>query len=331
MCYTAFINVVNWLMTEAWVSRSSELSPGDAVTVEPAEVSTPNATLPAEGSYWAEVIARPSSSGEASANGSGDPERREYGVRRHGASADAPLEWVERRYLRHRKLHTKAFIHISDDKTHDSHAAQTFILKTMAYLEEHILGDGPGKEVFFALHMHSDNAPSHFKSSKTMHFLTTLPARLASWAAALPFSFRVFWEFGAPGHGKGVWDGIGAWMKRTVRQDIVDDRPPDAKTILTESGNIQTAQEVAEHLKASFNTDEYIETHLHKTINEVVVIYTPTAEIKRPVPDHKYAAMPGMKKTFLFMPVRLALLHTTSPPHPPHTAPIHPPRPAPGA
>ena len=80
MCFTAFINVVNWLVTKAWVSRSSELSPGDAVTVEPAEVSKPNATLPAEGSYWAEVIAA-RSSGEASASGSGDPERREYGVR----------------------------------------------------------------------------------------------------------------------------------------------------------------------------------------------------------------------------------------------------------
>ena len=39
----------------------------------------------------------------------------------------------------------------------------------------------------------------------------------------------------------------------------------------------------------------------------MVVIYTPTAEIHRPHTEVKFAAMPGMKKTFLFMPVRLSL------------------------
>ena len=249
------------------------------------------------GSFWAEVVAM------APCVEGAEAELRKYRVRRHGA-AEAEIEWVQRRYLRHRKPHTKAFIHISDDKTHDSHAAQTFMNKTFSYLEQNVMGDGPGKETFFAWHMHSDNAPSHFKSSKTMHFLTTLPDRLKSWADGLAFSFRVFWEFGAPGHGKGVWDGIGAWMKQTVREDILDDRPPDRKTIKSESGDIMTPKEVAEHLKASFNTDEFVASHLQKTINEVVVIYTPTAEIIRPTPDYVYAAMPGMKKTYLFMPVR---------------------------
>ena len=84
----------------------------------------------------------------------------------------------------------QAFIHISDDKTHDSHAAQTFLRKTFDYLEEHYVKTG--KENFIAWHYHSDNAPSHFKSSKTMYFLTSLPSRLASWTAHLPISFRVF-------------------------------------------------------------------------------------------------------------------------------------------
>ena len=64
------------------------------------------------------------------------------------------------------------------------------------------------------------------------------------------------------------------------------------------------ALQVAEHVEASFNTDEYVQSHLNKTINEVVVLYTPTAEIKRPTVEQKYTSMPGMKKTFLFMPVR---------------------------
>ena len=208
MSYTLFPAVVSWLESAAWKSRTSSLAVGDAVTVEPASLSQREATEPAAGSFWAEIVLLPAAATE------GEPEQRVYGVRRHGAAADAPLELVERQYLRHRKLHTEAFIHVSDDKTHDSHAAQTFINKTLTYLDEHYVKTG--KETFVALHMHSDNAPSHFKSSKTMYFLTTLVATLKEWGSTLlGRSFRIVWEFGAPGHGKGVWDGIGAWMKRT--------------------------------------------------------------------------------------------------------------------
>ena len=199
----------------------------------------------------------------------------------------------------------------------DSYAAQTFIEKTIAYLEEHYVQTG--KEVFFAWHMHSDNAPSHFKSSKTMNYVTTLPERLKAWmpraaeALGKALTFRVFWEFGAPGHGKGVWDGIGAWIKRTVRQDIIDHRP-EMKTVLTSDEQILSPEQVAEHVKARFMTDDYLQMHLNKTINEVIVLYTPTAEISRPV-GHDFESMPGMKKTFLFMPIvkgiilQLSLIH----------------------
>ena len=85
-----------------------------------------------------------------------------------------------------------------------------------------------------------------------MHYVTKLPARLALWAQAAGIrtaagalrSFAFVWEFGAPGHGKGVWDGLGAWMKRTVRQDIVDHRPPSLPTIKTDTGTILSPAEV---------------------------------------------------------------------------------------
>ena len=185
--------------------------------------------------------------------------------------------------------------------SHQKHAAQTFLKKTFDYLEEHYVHTG--KEKFIAWHIHSDNAPSHSKSSKTMYYLTSLPSRLASWAASLPISFRVFWEFGAPGHGKGVWDGIGAWIKRTVRQDIVDHRS-ERPTVKTKSGYIRWPSEVAEHVTERLNTDAYVQSHLNATINEVVVAYTSTSEIKRPPVEHEYDSIPGIKKTFLFMPVR---------------------------
>jgi len=310
MSFTLFVQVVSWLETDAWVKRSGDLPLHAAVTVEPAIASAPGATEPAKGSYWAQVVALPSAADVAAAT---DPEQMKYGVCRHGLHGDSEpeLEFIERRYLRHRKLQTKVFAHVSDDKTHDSHAAQTFLEKTFAYLEEHYVKTG--KEKFFAWHMHSDNAPSHFKSSKTMHFFSKLRERLASWASGLvvgdghnagaPLSFRVFWEFGPPGHGKGVWDGIGAWLKRTVREDITDHRP-GMKTILLEKGTILSPEDVATHLKMRFDTDAFIESHQGKTINQVIVLYTPTNDIIRPKPDHEYDKMPGMKKTFLFMGVR---------------------------
>lgn len=57
-------------------------------------------------------------------------------------------------------------------------------------------------------------------------------------------------------------------------------------------------------MQARFQTEEYRTSHLHKTINEVIVNYTATDEIIRPRPDYTYDTMPGMKKTYLFMPIR---------------------------
>ena len=102
-----------------------------------------------------------------------------------------------------------------------------------------------------------------------MHYVTTLPERLKDWAKGAlhldgtPMHFRVFWEFGAPGHGKGVWDGIGAWMKRTVRQDITDHRPGKNITVLTKSGHILSPCEVSEHLQKRFNTGIHIDVHAY--------------------------------------------------------------------
>ena len=193
---------------------------------------------------------------------------------------------VRRGLLRHRKLHSKAIFGITDDKKHDSYAAQWFMRATLELIRlAYVL---PGIERFFAIHVHSDNAGSHFKSSKTMFFLTTLLAICGSWPAAAvtgaaAMSVRAFWEFGAPGHGKGVWDGLGALIKRAVRQDIIDG------VVLTASGRITTAAEVAEHVCARFSTEEWKASHAASTINEIIVIHGSTGEIHgtRPQPDHE--------------------------------------------
>jgi hypothetical protein len=191
---------------------------------------------------------------------------------------------VKRGLLRHRKLHSKAIFGITDDKKHDSYAAQWFMKASLTLLKSAYIDSGI--ERFFAIHVHSDNAGSHFKSSKTMFFLSTLLALCALWpaaatAGAVTMSVRAFWEFGAPGHGKGVWDGLGALVKRTVKQDIIDD------IALTKSKRITTAEEVAEHVRARFSTEDWKASHAAMTINEIVVVHGSTTEIHgtRPQPD----------------------------------------------
>jgi hypothetical protein len=194
---------------------------------------------------------------------------------------------VKRGLLRHRKLHSKAIFGITDDKKHDSYAAQWFMKASLNLLKCAYVDTGI--ERFFAIHVHSDNAGSHFKSSKTMFFLTTLLALCASWpvaatAGAVGMSIRAFWEFGPPGHGKGVWDGLGALIKRAVKQDIIDD------VALTASKRITSAKEVAEHVRARFSTDEWKASHAAMTINEIVVVHGSTEEIhsSRPQPDYEW-------------------------------------------
>ena len=110
--------------------------------------------------------------------------------------------------------------------------------------------------------------------------------------------FVALWEFGAPGHGKGVWDGVAAWMKRDVRQAIIDG------CVLTSRKLILIPADVAEHLSARFSTYQFEIDHSQKVIKQVVVTFVDASLIIRPVIKHKFAQMAGMKKTFLFMAVR---------------------------
>ena len=41
-----------------------------------------------------------------------------------------------------------------------------------------------------------------------------------------------------------IFAHVGAWIKRTVRQDIIDNRPPGRKTVKTQSDHILSPQQV---------------------------------------------------------------------------------------
>ena len=102
-------------------------------------------------------------------------------------------------------------------------------------------------------------------------------------------------------------------MKRSVRQDITHHRPGKNVTVLTKSGHILSPCEVAEHLKARFNTAQFVEEHQNSTIREVVVQWTPTAEIKRPPVEFKYDSMPGLALLVVNVPACSSLVAVPRP------------------
>lgn len=67
-------------------------------------------------------------------------------------------------------------------------------------------------------------------------------------------------------------------LKQYVTRDITNGK------ILTASGYITCPAEVGEHLHARVGSDEWKQAHVDKTIEEIVVNYTPHNEISRPQP-----------------------------------------------
>ena len=56
---------------------------------------------------------------------------------------------------------------------------------------------------------------AHFKNGKTKHFLSEIPQEYKS-GKTLRLK-KCQWSYGAPGHGKGVWDGLGGMVCTNFR------------------------------------------------------------------------------------------------------------------
>lgn len=81
---------------------------------------------------------------------------------------------------------------VTGDKTHDSYSMRFFVTKMVRALKDKgVLTN----ELITVLALHSDNAAQHFKSSKSLHWLTKQIEEMGF--------VSVIWDFGAPGHGKG--------------------------------------------------------------------------------------------------------------------------------
>ena len=117
---------------------------------------------------------------------------------------------IDRAYLRHRSRHSVASGHMTDDKVHDHHAMQHFTTNELLYLEgyteDHYPADIPLGRIT-RLHQHSNNAGQHFKNTGATNYYPTLIDERGG-----PSETAFVYSFGAPGHGKGPYNGIsGRW------------------------------------------------------------------------------------------------------------------------
>jgi hypothetical protein len=149
------------------------------------------------------------------------------------------------------KRHTRAFGHVSDDKVHDRHAMQHFTKQELEelekYMKQYFPDDIPQGRIL-RLHQHSDNASQHFKSTGALHFFTCLTTRITTLSAYV-------YSFGAPGHGKGPWDGVGGRWKSKVDQ-CSSSSETQGRLSYTDSGYIQSVKDVFMALQYHFERGE---------------------------------------------------------------------------
>ena len=127
-----------------------------------------------------------------------------------------------------RKMITVPHVIVSDYKGHDS----VFV---KCYLDELLFGPTGWlqsqkeflglKERVREVHIDSDGAASHFKNKDSLFSMTDFQVKYCLE--------RLTWTFGAPGHGKGTWDGFGGILKNAATRRIV-----------SESLIVKTAKEV---------------------------------------------------------------------------------------
>ena len=88
-----------------------------------------------------------------------------------------------------------AFVSFTGDKHHDSYATQHFMNLGFADIKDRLAKKFSGY-TFTKVAIHSDNAASHFKNSRSKHWFSNVMSQ------ANESGFEVmYWSYGCPGHG----------------------------------------------------------------------------------------------------------------------------------
>jgi len=228
MGYTLFVSIVSWLMVSEWNKTTGSLPINAEVTVY-GELAGEEIN---KDSFWA-VVTDHSEAGDDI-----------YEV----TDAEGKIHHVPRSLLRHRKRHSVATGHVTDDKIHDRHAMQHFTTHELKYLEEYMKENFPEdipEGHIVRLQQHSDNVSTHFKNTGAINYFTTLIDDRGG-----PSKTAFVYSFGAPGHGKGPFDGIGGRWKNKIDQAM--STAESKKLEFTDTGYIENVQDVFKALEYYF-------------------------------------------------------------------------------
>jgi hypothetical protein len=282
---TVYNAIVSWLSKDEWDKEVGIIEVGEEVTVF-GEKSGCDVN---EESYWAKVIQKPESD-------DGD-----YVLQRD----DGTEETLPRKVLRHRVVKKQAHVGVTGDNKHDTYSMRHFIIETVKNIK---ISGTFDSENFTVLCFHSDNAAQHFKSSNSINWLSQ---QLLSDTDIETLGFKsALWDFGAPGHGKGVWDGIGAtikqWMKRRITSELVSRDPaiPDEEVI--DEGDI-SAKVCFDKWVGHFSSQAYEANALNENRITFRFHYSgpeDNSQIKRPKSEESFDRIDGIKSSYQFFMLR---------------------------
>ena len=200
--------------------------------------------------------------------------------------------------FRHRSRQSVACGHITDDKVHDRHAMQHFTNHELKYLEDYMKQKFPAdipKGSIVCLHQHSDNAGQHFKNTGAINYYTTLTNDRGG-----PGETAFVYSFGAPGHGKGPYDGIGGRWKNKIDQCM--STAEREKLEFTESGYIHDVRDVYHALHYHFGESKKKDAQLagRNPIHHYKFFCYTLDDNPILRPDETFSTLQGISKQYQF-------------------------------
>ena len=153
---------------------------------------------------------------------------------------------------------------------------------------------------------HSDNAGSHFKNTGAIHYFTTLiDGRGGPGVASFVYTF------GAPGHGKGPFDGLGGAFKNKIAS-LIRSAMMNGMTIPgTNSGYINTIKDVFSALVAYFEDGEARDDSRAKIDKFKFFLYEETDQAGIvPRPNEVFATLQSITKQYQIVVDREGFVYT---------------------
>ena len=336
---TMFVSVVEWLSVEFWDKTTGLLPLGAHVT---ANGGFAGETLEA-GAFWATVVGESTDGGvpvyvvadefgtkhhflrsalrhrvlkkHCFLSVTGDKKQGSYSMR---AMTQKEWKWLHENGVFERELITSLCTHSDNCATHFKSSA------TLEWYTSTYRGASAREEV----RVDRKNGLSYTKREFKTYYENKSKAWMQVWDAAPRVQVTadgtttarkhatwddknrcfdgmnsMYWDFGPPGHGKGVWDGLFGMFKQWLRTRA-NEALTDTTAITTTSGRIAKGFDCFQMLRNHFDCDTWREAHRDRAISRITVFWFEKGEIKRPLVPEVHVRCVDILKTYQFLVLR---------------------------